>query len=62
MMSRAVVDQCLSIMRNSPSIEVVDLTGGAPELNREFRYWVTESRKMGLEVGRRRRVHAWYRA
>lgn len=49
-MSREVVDRCLHIMRNSPSIQTVDITGGAPELNGEFRYLVKEARKLGLEV------------
>ncbi|CAI5467046.1 unnamed protein product, partial [Closterium sp. Yama58-4] len=33
-----------------PSVRFVDLTGGAPELNPEFRYLVTEARRMGKEV------------
>ena len=50
MMTRETADHCLRIIRNSPSIEVVDLTGGAPELNREFRYLVTKIRKMGIRM------------
>ena len=50
MMSREVTDRCIEIIRNSPSIKVVDLTGGAPELNREFRHWVRSCRALGLEV------------
>eukprot|EP00658_Telonema_sp_P-2_P006106 TRINITY_DN12323_c0_g2_i1.p1 TRINITY_DN12323_c0_g2~~TRINITY_DN12323_c0_g2_i1.p1 ORF type:complete len:347 (-),score=90.32 TRINITY_DN12323_c0_g2_i1:177-1217(-) len=50
MMSKEVTDKCLDVIRNSPSIRVVDLTGGAPELNREFRHWVTSCREMGLQV------------
>jgi hypothetical protein len=40
MMSREVTDRCLHVIKNSPSVEVVDITGGAPELNAQFRYWV----------------------
>ena len=40
MMDRDVVNQCLKIIENSPSITTVDITGGAPELNAEFRYLV----------------------
>ncbi len=36
--------------RNSPSVTLVDITGGAPELNAEFRYLVTEVSKMGITV------------
>jgi len=50
MMSKEVTDKCIEIIKNSPTIKVVDLTGGAPELNREFRHWVTECRALGLEV------------
>jgi len=50
MMSKAVTERCIEVMKSSPSIKVVDLTGGAPELNREFRTWVIESRKLGFEV------------
>ena len=50
MMNRATADQCLALIRNSPTIEVVDITGGAPEMCREFRYMVTEVRKLGIEV------------
>lgn len=50
MMSREVANQCLAIIKNSPSITVVDLTGGAPEMNREFRYLVTECRKLNLRI------------
>jgi len=49
-MSREVADRCLHIIRNSPTITTVDITGGAPELNEQFRYLVTEVRKMGIEV------------
>ena len=50
MMSRETTDRCLEVIRNSPSIKIIDLTGGAPELNKEFRYWVTECRKLGLHI------------
>lgn len=42
--------KCMAIMDNSPSIDVVDLTGGAPELNPSFRFLVEEARKRGKEV------------
>jgi len=49
-MNREVADRCLEVLRNSPHIDTVDITGGAPELNTEFRYIVTEARKMGKTV------------
>ena len=49
-MSLEIADRCLSIIKNSPSITTVDITGGAPELNPAFRHLVVESHKMGLEI------------
>jgi hypothetical protein len=40
----------LRVLRNSKSVTMLDITGGAPELNEEFRYLVTEARKLGVEV------------
>lgn len=49
-MNRETTDRCIEVIRNSPSVKIVDLTGGAPELNREFRHWVTECRKLGVKL------------
>ena len=49
-MSRETVDRCLHIIRNSPSITTLDITGGAPELNREFRYLVQQAHGLGIEI------------
>ena len=40
-MSRETMEQCLSVLRNS-NIQTVDLTGGAPEMNPHFRWFVEE--------------------
>ena len=37
MMDRRVADQCIHLMKNSTTITTVDLTGGAPELNSQFK-------------------------
>lgn len=37
MMSEEVVDRCLYLLRQSPGVQVLDITGGAPELNIGFR-------------------------
>mmetsp|Transcript_28506 Transcript_28506/g.47878 ORF Transcript_28506/g.47878 Transcript_28506/m.47878 type:complete len:447 (+) Transcript_28506:133-1473(+) len=50
MMTRDTVDEVLRVLRNSKSVTMLDITGGAPELNEEFRYLVTEARKLGVEV------------
>ncbi len=49
-MSRETFSQCLDVLRRTPSIHTVDITGGAPELNPEFRWFVTEARALGRTV------------
>jgi radical SAM/Cys-rich protein len=39
-----------ALLEASPSVERVDITGGAPELNPNFRYLVTEARRQGRAV------------
>lgn len=48
-MDRETVDACLDALRNS-NIKTLDLTGGAPEMNKNFRYLVTEARKLDVHV------------
>lgn len=43
-------DRVLNLLANTPSIELVDFTGGAPELNPAFRSMVTRSRSLGRRV------------
>jgi len=44
-----VVEECLDVLRMH-KIPTLDITGGAPELNPNFRYFVTEARKTGAKV------------
>lgn len=48
-MRRDVADACLRILADS-RIGTLDITGGAPELNPEFRYLVTQARGLGCHV------------
>ncbi len=48
-MSAEVVDECLRVIREF-SIPTLDITGGAPELNPNFRRFVTEARWFGANV------------
>ncbi len=50
MMDRETADRILTLLRNSPSTTSVDLTGGAPELNPQFRRLVVGARELGLQV------------
>lgn len=49
LMRRETIDQVLAFI-DQKGIKVLDLTGGAPEMNPEFRYLVTEARKRNVEV------------
>lgn len=48
-MTRETMQLCLDILRSCP-VETVDLTGGAPELNPNFRWFVDEIKKLGKHV------------
>ena len=48
-MTRQIMELCLQAMQ-SQTIKIVDLTGGAPELNPLFRWFVEEIRKLGKHI------------
>lgn len=48
-MSRETLELCLDAIRE-PSIQTVDLTGGAPEMNPNFRWFVDEVSKLGKHI------------
>ncbi|MEQ8324101.1 MAG: arsenosugar biosynthesis radical SAM protein ArsS [Vicingaceae bacterium] len=47
-MEREVMDLCVSKIREF-GVPTVDLTGGAPEMNPNFRYFISELRKAGVK-------------
>jgi len=49
-MDRAIVDRCLEILREYKQIRNLDITGGAPELNPHYDYFVKEARKLDKHV------------
>jgi radical SAM/Cys-rich protein len=49
LMSSETIDQVLAFAQAS-NVKLLDLTGGAPELNPEFRRLVTQARALGIEV------------
>lgn len=49
MMSRETIDDVLAVLRKG-GYEILDLTGGAPELNPHFRYLVDAARRAGVHV------------
>ena len=46
-MSKKIAERILDLLANTPSIEIVDFTGGAPELNPAFRYMIRQARSLG---------------
>ena len=49
MMDRATIDQVLAYL-STHKMGTLDLTGGAPELNVDFRYLVRQARALGVKV------------
>lgn len=49
-MTRQVAERVIELLAKNPEIDVVDLTGGAPELNPSFRWLVEETRRLGRRV------------
>ncbi len=48
-MRRETIDECLRVLHEF-KIPTLDITGGAPELIPDFRYFVTEARKTGAKI------------
>jgi radical SAM/Cys-rich protein len=49
-MQHRVAERVLELLADDPQVEVLDLTGGAPELNEQFRYLVAGARALGRRV------------
>ena len=49
-MQRDVAERIIALLSRHPGIDTVDFTGGAPELNPDFRWLVTEARRLGRRV------------
>jgi len=49
-MTRKTMQQCLAVLAAHDSLKTVDLTGGAPELNPDFRWFVEEIKKLNKHI------------
>jgi len=49
-LDRRTADRVLDLLADHPAIETLDLTGGAPELNPEFRHLVRGARERGRKL------------
>ncbi len=50
MMSEETVFACLKVLQENSDIEILDITGGAPELNVHFKTLVIEAKKLGKHI------------
>jgi radical SAM/Cys-rich protein len=50
MLDRRGAERVLELLAQSPRVELLDVTGGAPELNPHFRFLVEEARALGRRV------------
>lgn len=50
MMNQPTADRCIHVLANSPAVHTLDITGGAPELNMEFRHLASAGRKLNKSV------------
>lgn len=49
-MTREIMEHCLKVIRAGKDIKMVDLTGGAPEMNPDFRWFVAQISALGKKV------------
>ena len=49
-MTRTIAEQVVQVLRENASLATLDITGGAPELNPNFRWLATEARALGKHV------------
>jgi radical SAM/Cys-rich protein len=49
-MTKETMEECLSVLRENGSLKTVDITGGAPEMNPHFQWFVEEIRKLSRHI------------
>ena len=49
-MSKEIAAQCLKLLKDTPSITTLDITGGAPEMQEQFRYIVSMARDIRPDI------------
>lgn len=50
MMPKDVFDKCLEIIKGTPSVKTVDITGGSPEMNPNLEWFIEEVSKTGKRL------------
>ena len=49
-MTRETMQQCIEVLRENEQLKTVDLTGGAPEMNTNFQWFVEEISKLNRHI------------
>ena len=49
-MTRETMHQCIDVLKANPQLTTVDITGGAPEMNPNFRWFVDEISKLNRHI------------
>lgn len=49
-MTKETMQQCIDVLRENEQLKIVDLTGGAPEMNSDFRWFVEEIKRLDKHV------------
>jgi molybdenum cofactor biosynthesis enzyme MoaA len=49
-MDHPTAKRCIELLSKSSTVDTVDITGGAPELNREFRYLVQKASEYNVQI------------
>jgi radical SAM/Cys-rich protein len=49
-MTRKTMQECIEVLKNNSSLRTVDITGGAPEMNPNFRWFVEEIAKLNRKI------------
>jgi radical SAM/Cys-rich protein len=49
-MTRETMQQCIDALKKNPQLKTIDITGGAPELNPDFRWFVEEIKILGRHI------------
>jgi radical SAM/Cys-rich protein len=49
-MTRETMQQCIDVLKENPELKTIDITGGAPELNPNFRWFIEELKMLEKHV------------
>ena len=49
-MTKDTMELIIGVLKSNPNFKIVDMTGGAPEMNPNFRWFVEEVSKLGIQM------------